>query len=59
MLLALGGLTAPDGTMVQWKGIPDVVTLRLAMLSAECAVPRRPATVPLHGTQELTDTIAA
>ena len=45
--------------MVQWKGIPHLVTLRLAMLSAERAVLRRPAKVPLHGIQELTDTIAA
>jgi hypothetical protein len=45
--------------MVQWKEIPHLVTLRLAMRSAERAVPGRPAEVPLHGTQELTDTIAA
>ena len=34
--------------MVQWKGPPRLVTLRLAMLSAERAVSRRPAEVPLR-----------
>jgi hypothetical protein len=42
--------------MVQWKGIPHLVTLRL---SAERAVLRRPAKVPLHGIQKLDYTIAA
>jgi hypothetical protein len=45
--------------MVQWKGTPHLVTLRLAMLSAERAVPRRPAEVPLRGIQEINYTITA